>query len=44
MGYRKVRYRGLLRNALDFAATAIANIKRSLCLLGMRLTPVRLAS
>lgn len=41
MGYVKARYRGLVRNACDFAFTAAAyNIKRSLSLLGMPLTPV----
>lgn len=41
MGYAGARYRGLTRNALDFAHTAAAyNIKRSLSLLGMGLTPV----
>lgn len=45
MGYRRTRYRGLRRNAADFAATATAaNIKRSLSLLGMRQTPVRRAA
>ncbi len=44
MGYVKVRYRGMLRNALDFVWMATAcNIKRSLSLLGMALTPVRTA-
>lgn len=40
MGYTKARYRGLFRNAIDFAMNATAyNIKRSLSLLGMPLTP-----
>lgn len=40
MGYTRARYRGLFRNAMDFAANATAyNIKRSLSLLGMPLTP-----
>jgi IS5 family transposase len=44
MGYAKVRFRGMLRNALDFAWMATAcNIKRSLSLLGMALTPQRTA-
>lgn len=44
MGYAKVRFRSMLRNALDFAWMATAcNIKRSLSLLGMALTPVRRA-
>lgn len=39
MGYVKVRYRGIVRNAIDFAMNATAyNIKRSLSLLGMPLT------
>lgn len=39
MGYVAVRYRGLRRNALDFAMTAIAyNFKRSFHLLGQPLT------
>lgn len=33
LGYRRVRYRGMRRNAFDFAMTITAcNIKRSLCL------------
>ena len=41
MGYVRARYRGLVRNAIDFALQATAyNIKRSLSLLGMPLTPV----
>jgi len=40
MGYVKARYRGLQRNGLDFGLTALAyNIKRSLSLLGMALSP-----
>ena len=40
MGYGRAKYRGLLRNAIDFALQATAyNIKRSLSLLGMALTP-----
>lgn len=40
MRYARARYRGLTRNASDFAHTAAAyNIKRSLSLLGMGLTP-----
>lgn len=36
MGYRRVRYRGLARNALDFCLTAMAyNIKRSVHLAGV---------
>ncbi|QQE12263.1 IS5 family transposase [Planctomycetota bacterium] len=39
MGYRRVRYRGLLRNGLDFGLIAAAyNIKRSLSGLGMGLS------
>lgn len=35
MGYTAARYRGLVRNALDFALTAVAyNFKRSFALLG----------
>ena len=35
MGYTAARYRGLLRNALDFALKAVAyNFKRSFALLG----------
>lgn len=42
MGYRRVRYRGLARNAIDFALTATAyNIKRSLSLPGLGLTAPR---
>jgi IS5 family transposase len=42
MGYTAVRYRGLVRNALDFALTAVAyNLKRSFHLLGQPLTPAR---
>lgn len=42
MGLRRVRYRGLRRNGLDFALTALAyNMKRSLSLLGMPLAPAR---
>jgi IS5 family transposase len=45
MGYAAARYRGLTRNALDFALTAVAyNLKRSFSLLGRPLTrprPVR---
>ncbi len=41
MGYVRARYRGLVRNAIDFALQATAyNIKRSLSLLGMPLTPL----
>ena len=40
MGYTAVRYRGLTRNALDFALMSIAyNFKRSFHLLGQPLTP-----
>lgn len=40
MGYTAARYRGLTRNALDFALMAIAyNFKRSFSLLGQPLTP-----
>lgn len=43
MGYVKARYRGLQRNGLDFGLTALAyNIKRSLSLLGMALSPPRI--
>ena len=43
MGYGKARYRGLARNGLDFGLTAMAyNIKRSLSLLGMGLSPPKL--
>jgi transposase, IS5 family len=42
MGYSCARYRGLLRNALDFALTAVAyNFKRSFSLLGRPLTRPR---
>jgi IS5 family transposase len=42
MGYTAVRYRGLTRNALDFALMSIAyNFKRSFHLLGQPLTPAR---
>lgn len=42
MGYLKVRYRGLLRNAMDYAHTAAAyNLKRSFGLLGRPLTKPR---
>lgn len=42
MGYIKARYRGLARNALDYALTAAAyNLKRSFSLLGMPLSPPR---
>jgi IS5 family transposase len=42
MGYAGARYRGLLRNALDFALTAVAyNFKRSFSLLGRPLTRPR---
>ena len=42
MGYTCVRYRGLTRNALDFALMSIAyNFKRSFHLLGQPLTPAR---
>ena len=42
MGYAAARYRGLLRNALDFALTAVAyNFKRSFSLLGRPLTRPR---
>lgn len=42
MGYTAARYRGLLRNAMDFAHTAAAyNLKRSLSLLGKPLTQPR---
>jgi len=41
MGYGRARYRGLVRNAADFGLQAAAyNIKRSLSLLGMALTPL----
>ena len=40
MGYGRARYRGLIRNGLDFGLTALAyNIKRSLSLLGLPLCP-----
>ena len=39
MEYRRVRYRGVTRNAVDFALIAMAyNIKRSFSLLGLGLT------
>ena len=42
MGYAAARYRGLTRNALDFALTAVAyNLKRSFALLGRPLTKPR---
>ena len=42
MGYAAVRYRGLTRNALDFALVAVAyNFKRSFQLLGRPLTRPR---
>jgi IS5 family transposase len=42
MGYAGARYRGLVRNALDFALTAVAyNFKRSFSLLGRPLTRPR---
>ena len=42
MGYTAARYRGLARNALDFALMAIAyDFKRSFALLGRPLTPAR---
>lgn len=42
MGYTAARYRGLTRNALDFALMSIAyNFKRSFSLLGRPLTAVR---
>jgi IS5 family transposase len=42
MGYTAARYRGLVRNALDFALMAVAyNLKRSFHLLGRPLTPAR---
>jgi IS5 family transposase len=42
MGYTCARYRGLTRNALDFALMSIAyNFKRSFALLGQPLTPAR---
>lgn len=42
MGYAAARYRGLTRNALDFALTAVAyNLKRSFSLLGRPLTKPR---
>lgn len=45
MGYGQARYRGLARNACDFACTAAAyNIKRSLSLLGMPLSPPKPAT
>lgn len=45
MGYVRVRYRGLRRNGTDFAMTALAyNIKRSLSLLGMPLSPPKPAT
>lgn len=45
MGYGQARYRGLARNGLDFGLTALAyNIKRSLSLLGMALSPPKLAA
>ena len=40
MGYTAARYRGLTRNALDFALMAIAyDLKKSFSLLGHPLTP-----
>lgn len=45
MGYTAVRYRGLVRNALDFALVAVAyNLKRSFHLLGRPLTPAARAT
>lgn len=45
MGYTFARYRGLARNALDFALMAVAyNFKRSFQLLGRPLTPPRRAA
>jgi IS5 family transposase len=42
MGYVRARYRGLARNALDYALTAAAyNLKRSWSLLGRPLSPPR---
>jgi IS5 family transposase len=42
MGYTFARYRGLLRNALDFALMAVAyNLKRSFHLQGRPLTPAK---
>lgn len=42
MGYTAARYRGLVRNALDFALAAVAyNFKRSFSLLGRPLTKPR---
>jgi IS5 family transposase len=42
MGYLKTRYRGLLKNAMDYAHTAAAyNLKRSFGLLGRPLTKPR---
>ncbi len=42
MGYLKTRYRGLLRNAMDYAHTAAAyNLKRSFSLRGRPLTKPR---
>jgi IS5 family transposase len=42
MGYTSARYRGLTRNALDFALAAVAyNFKRSFALLGRPLTRPR---
>jgi IS5 family transposase len=42
MGYTATRYRGLVRNALDFALMAVAyNFKRSFCLLGRPLVKPR---
>jgi transposase, IS5 family len=42
MGYTAARYRGLVRNALDFALAAVAyNFKRSFALLGRPLTRPR---
>jgi IS5 family transposase len=42
MGYAAARYRGLARNALDFALTAVAyNFKKSFSLLGRPLTRTR---
>lgn len=44
MGYTTTRYRGLARNALDFALVAVAyNWKRSFSLAGRPLTPPRAA-
>jgi len=45
MGCGRARYRWLSRNGLDFGLTELAsNIKRNLSLLGMALSPPKLAA